>query len=162
MAEVVDPRTAEALLARRRVAVAGASAGERSFATAVYRELRERGYDVVAVNTHARPVLGDPCYPDLCSVPGPVDWVLVMVPADQAGRVVDDAIAASIPGVWFFKGLGPGAVSDDAVDHARRHGLTVVAGACPLMFLQPVRGVHRAHRALRRLRGSLAPATPRA
>lgn len=38
----------------------------------------------------------------------------------------------------------------------RDHGVVVVAGACPLMFLEPVGRVHRIHRAGRRSNGSLA------
>jgi hypothetical protein len=61
--------------------------------------------------------------------------------------------------VWLFKGLGgPGAASDDAIRLARELGLDVVPGACPLMFLDPVRGAHRLHLAIRRLNGAVAKA----
>jgi hypothetical protein len=59
--------------------------------------------------------------------------------------------------VWLFKGIGgPGAVSDEAVRIAREHGLSLVEGACPLMFLESPGLVHRAHRFVRRRKGVLA------
>ena len=60
--------------------------------------------------------------------------------------------------VWLFKGAGPGAVSEEALQLCLDHGMSVVAGACPLMFLEPVRGVHKLHRSLRRLNRSVAKA----
>ena len=39
--------------------------------------LRERGYEVAAVNPNATEVEGDPCYPDLHSVPGGVEAVVI-------------------------------------------------------------------------------------
>ena len=58
--------------------------------------------------------------------------------------------------IWLFKGLGgPGALSDDALAVCEDRGLDVVAGACPLMFLEPVGGFHRLHRAARKARHHL-------
>jgi hypothetical protein len=61
--------------------------------------------------------------------------------------------------VWLFKGAAPGAVSDEAVQLCRDHNIAVIPGACPLMFLEPVHGVHRVHRALRHANRSLAKAS---
>jgi uncharacterized protein len=80
----------------------------------------------------------------------------VMVHRDLAADVVRAAAERGITRVWLFKGLGaPGAVSEEALDECASHGMKVVAGACPLMFLEPVGGLHRLHRAVRRVNGSL-------
>jgi hypothetical protein len=50
-------------------------------------------------------------------------------------------------------------MSEEAVHLCRDHRVSVVAGACPLMFLEPVGWFHRLHRAARRLNGSLARAS---
>jgi predicted CoA-binding protein len=92
-------------------------------------------------------VAGDRCYPDLASVPGRLQGVIVMVRAEQAMEVVDECIALGIPRIWLFKGLGgAGAVSEEVIEKAEANGIEVVAGACPLMFLEPVGMVHRVHR----------------
>jgi hypothetical protein len=144
-------------LGQRHIAVVGVSDAKGSFATTVYRELRSHGYDVVPVNPSAALVDGDRCFPDLASVPGDIDGVIVMVNRDVSDSIVRDCITRGIRRVWLFKGIGgPGAVSDEAVRTAREHDLTLVDGACPLMFLETPAWVHRLHRFVRRRNGGLS------
>lgn len=118
--------------------------------------LRDRGYEVTAVGSTASEVAGEPAYPSLAAVPGPLDGVIVMVHRDRAVPVVREAIELGIPRVWLFKGVGgAGSVSPEAVELCRSNGVAVVPGACPLMFLGPVAAVHRIHRGMRHLNGSL-------
>lgn len=133
-----------------RIAVVGVSRNDKEFANSVFRHLRDDGRDrtVVPVNANAdgAPLEGVPSYRSLRDVPGPLDGVIVMVPAAAAADVVRDAVAAGVPRVWLHKGGGPGAVSDEAVAVAREAGVDLVDGACPFMFDEPVHGVHRFHR----------------
>jgi uncharacterized protein len=155
--DVIEPATVQEFLAQHRIAVVGASDKKDSFGRTIYRELRQHGYEAVAVNPHAESVEGDVCYPDLEAVPGQLDGVVVMVGRDAAADVVRACAARGVQRVWLFKGVGgSGAVSDEALELCDAHGIDVVAGACPLMFLEPVAWFHRAHRGLRHLNGSLA------
>ena len=96
----------------------------------------------------------------MADIPEPVDGALIMVGPDHATEAVEDAAAAGVEKIWLFKGLGAkGAASPDAVSACERHGLQTVAGACPLMFLEPVGSVHRIHRSLRQLRGGVEKAS---
>lgn len=154
---MLDPALAQEFLAHRRYAVVGASDDSNSFGRTICKELRAHGYEAVAVNPHASTVLDEPCYPDLASVPGELDGAIVMVHHERSADVVRACAAAGVPRVWLFKGVGgAGAVSDEAVALCQAHGIPVVAGACPLMFLEPVGLVHKIHRGLRHLNGSLA------
>src|SRR5262249_59136684 len=64
---------AAVFLANKRVAVTGVSRTPKTHGSNnVYRRLPERGYQVFAVNPHTGPDHGDPCYPDLASIPGRV------------------------------------------------------------------------------------------
>jgi predicted CoA-binding protein len=144
-------------LAQTRLAVVGASDAKGSFGGTIYGELRDHGYDVVAVNPGCETVAGAPCYPTLGDVPAALDGVIVMVNRDAAVDVVGDCVTLAIPRVWLFKGLGsPGAVSEEAVRLCQDNDITVIPGACPLMFLDPVGLPHRIHRGVRRLKGALA------
>ena len=146
-------------LAQPRITVVGASDEKGSFGGTVYRALRAHGHDVAAVNPKVQLVEGDPCYPTLASVPGPLGGVLVMVNASDAVGVVRECLALQVQHVWLFKGLGgPGAVSKQAIELCRQSRIDVVEGACPLMFLEPVGVPHRIHRRFRRLSGSLSTA----
>jgi predicted CoA-binding protein len=154
---IIDPAVVAEFLDQHRIAVVGASADPREFSNTVYRELRGHGYEVVAVNPKHQTISDDPCYPDLVSVPGTLDGVIVMVHRDKALDIVTDCHTLGIPRVWLFKGLGgAGAASEKAVALCDEYGVEVVAGACPLMFLEPVGWFHRLHRAARRANGSLA------
>src|SRR5262245_52470338 len=69
---------ASAFLAKKRVAVTGVSRTPKTHGSNnVYRRFRERGYDVFAVNPNTAEVEGDPSYPDLRSIPGGVDAVVI-------------------------------------------------------------------------------------
>ena len=86
---------------------------------------------------------------------GTIDGAIIMVPSDAAEQAVQECIAAGITEVWLFRGVGQGSCSDAAAQACRDHGVGLVNGACPLMFLAPVRGVHRFHRGVCRARRSL-------
>lgn len=157
---MIDQETATAFLTSGRLAVVGASDDQRNFGNAVYRALRDHDIETVAVNPRTDVVAGDPSYPDLASVPGTIDGVIVMVGRDKAADVVRACIDYGVRRVWLFRGLGgPGALSDEAVKLCHDHGVEVVAGACPFMFLEPVGWFHKTHRTMRRLNGSLARAS---
>lgn len=155
---MIDPSSAQAFLAAGRIAVVGASDDPKSFGRTIFEELRKHDIPAVAVHPTATSVLGEPCYPDLAAVPGELDGALVMVPASRSADVVRACVERGVPRVWLFKGVGPGALSDEAVALCEEHGIDVVAGACPLMFLEPVAWFHRVHRGLRRLNRSVARA----
>jgi hypothetical protein len=155
---MIDPAHAKAFLSAGRIAVVGASDDRKNFGRTVVSALKNRGIDVVAVHPHAGTVAGVPCYPSLAVLPGVIDGVIVMVPADAAPRVIRACADRGVTRIWLFKGGGPGAVSDEALQLCLDYGMSVVAGACPLMFLEPVRGVHKLHRAMRRMNGSIGKA----
>jgi predicted CoA-binding protein len=140
----------DAFLAQRRLAVVGVGTAPNDFPTAIVKAFLEHDYDVVPVGRHVVEVEGVPAFTSLAAVPGPVDGVVVMVRADAALDVVREAVDRGVPRVWLFKGAGRGALSPEAVEYARAHGVDVVEGACPLMFLPPVRNVHRLHRFMSR------------
>jgi hypothetical protein len=160
---MIDPLAVQEFLALDRIAVVGASADPKRFGNTIYRELRGHGHEVVAVNPKAATVEGDPCYPTLDAIPEPVDGVIVMVPPQPALVVLRSCADLGITRVWLFKGLGaPGAVSDEVLALCDDLGLEVIAGACPMMFLEPVGGFHSFHRALRHLKHSVAKVPRRA
>jgi predicted CoA-binding protein len=157
---MVSMQAVNEFLAQRRIVVVGVSDVKGSFAKTVYRELRSHGYDVVPVNPMANSVDGDRCFPDVASVPGPIDGAIVMVNRDISASIVSDCAARGIKRVWLFKGVGgPGAVSDEAVRIAHENGINLVEGACPLMFLERPALIHRIHRFVRRRNGALTDAS---
>lgn len=140
----------EEFLAQKHLALVGASSDPRNFTRVVYRALKDPGRTMYPVNrtTRAETMEGDRVYRSLADVPDPVDGVVVMVRAKAAADVVRDAIARGVPRVWLFRGVGRGAVSDEALQLCRDAGVRLVDGACPFMFEEPVTGIHKLHRRL--------------
>ena len=133
---MVDIRqAADTFLANHRIAVTGVSRTPGSHGgNVVYRRLRERGYEVFAVNPNADTVEGDPCYLDLKSVPGGVDAVVIATRPSIAEQTMRECVELGIDQVWMHRSFGSGSVSDEAAAYGRDHGITVIDGGCPLMF----------------------------
>ena len=126
---------ASAFLANKRVAVTGVSRAPKDHGSnVVYKRLRERGFEVFAVNPNADQVEGDPCYHDLKSIPGGVQAVVIATRPELAEGTMRECAEVGITQVWMHRGPGPGSVSSAATEYGRQHGITVIDGGCPLMF----------------------------
>ena len=126
---------AASFLANKRVAVTGVSRkGSDHGANTVYKRLRERGYQVFAVNPNAQTVEGDPAYSDLHSIPGGVDAVVIGTRPEYAETTMRECAELGIRQVWMHRGPGAGSVSPAATAYGRQQGITVIDGGCPLMF----------------------------
>ena len=126
---------ASEFLASKRVAVMGVSRQPKNHGSnVVYQRLRERGYEVFAVNPNADEVEGDPCYHDLRSIPGGVDAVVIATRPEIAEETMRECADLGIKHVWMHRGLGAGSVSQAAADYGRQQGIAVIDGGCPWMF----------------------------
>ena len=126
---------ASAFLANKRVAVTGVSRRPKQHGSnTVYKRLRERGYDVFAVNPNAEQVEGDRAYPDLRSIPGGVGAVVIGTRPERADETMRECAELGIGHVWMHRSYGAGSVSDSATAYGREHGITVIDGGCPCMF----------------------------
>src|SRR5262252_9827442 len=126
---------ATAFLANKRVAVTGVSRTPKTHGSNnVYRRLRERGYAVFAVNPNTARVEGDRCYPDLASIPGGIEAVVIGTRPEIAEDTMRECAELGIKQVWMHRGPGAGSVSAAATSYGRARGITVIDGGCPLMF----------------------------
>ena len=131
----------------KRIAVTGVARepkGEGS--NTVYKRLRERGYDVVAINPNADTVEGDPCFHSLREVPDGVEAVVIGTRPDAAEATVQECVDLGIDQVWMHRSVGGGSVCDEATVIGRENGLTVIDGGCPLMFGPTSDGIHKVMR----------------
>jgi len=122
-------------LDHKRVAVTGVSRHPESHGSnVVYKRLRDRGYEVFAVNPNADAVEGDHCYQDLKSVPGGVDWVVIGTRPETAEETMRECVDLGITRVWMHRSFGAGSVSNLATAYGRDHGVRVIDGGCPCMY----------------------------
>ena len=148
---------ATAFLANKRVAVTGVSRTPKTHGSNnVYRRLKDRGYEVFAVNPNADTVEGDPSYQDLKSIPGGVEAVVIGTRPQIAEKTMRECAELGIKQVWMHRGPGAGSVSNAATDYGRQQGITVIDGGCPLMF-DPTADF--GHKIMRRIYSSHVPKT---
>lgn len=122
-------------LANNRIAVTGVSRNPQGHGSnAVYKRLRDRGYEVFAVNPNADEVEGDRCYHTLVEIPGGVDAVVIATRPEAAEQTMRDCDELGIKYTWMHRSFGNGSVCDEATVYGRDHGITVIDGGCPLMF----------------------------
>jgi predicted CoA-binding protein len=121
----------------------------------VYKRLRDRGYEVFAVNPNTDAVEGDPCYPDLRSIPDGVDAVVIATSPEIAEETMRECAELGINHVWMHRGPGTGSVSPAAADFGRQHGIAVIDGGCPCMFGPTADPGHKAMRVIYTLIGNV-------
>ncbi len=135
----------------KRLAVVGVSRDPKKFGNTIYKELKERGFQVFAVNPSLDGVGGDPCYPSLAVLKGKVDGAVVCVQPARVGEVLQEAAQLGLRYIWLQRG----AESPEGLAAARDLGLNPVIGKCILMYAPPVRSVHGFHRFFVKLFGKL-------
>ena len=100
---------ASKFLANKRIAVTGVSRSAKDHgANTVYKRLRDRGYEVFAVNTNADEVEGDRSYQDLKSIPRGVGAVVIATAPSRADDTMHECDELGIKQVWMHRGPGPG------------------------------------------------------
>src|SRR5947209_3158320 len=129
MAQYKDPETIQSLLTNAKViAVVGLSPDPTRPSHEVASYLRSVGYRIIPVNPDFDEVLGEKSYPDLQSVPEKIDLVDVFRRPQFVMPIVEDAIAAGAPAIWFQDGI----INEEAAEAATAAGLQVVMDTCAL------------------------------
>jgi predicted CoA-binding protein len=150
-------QAASEFLAYKRIAVTGVSRKPKEHGSnSVFKRLRDRGYQVFAVNPNADEVEGARSYHDLRSIPGGVDAVVIATAPDKAEGTMRECAELGIKHVWMHRAYGEGSVSAAATAYGREHGITVIDGGCPLMF-DPISDF--GHRVLKMFCGGHIPKT---
>ena len=132
-------------LAQKKIAVVGISDRRDTGCNLAYRNFKNNGYRVYAVNPRISTFEGEACYPDLKSLPEKPDAVFLLTNPGVTEQIVQQCITLGIKRVWMHcmmgtrPGLVPGmtSVSASAVELCKANGIMVIPGSCPNQFLKP-------------------------
>ena len=132
-------------LAQKKIAVVGVSDKRETGCNLAYRKFKESGYAVSAVNPRLASFEGEPCYPDLKSIPEKPDAVFILTNPNVSEEIVQQCVDLGVQRVWMhcLMGTKPGlaasmtSVSEEAVSMCRENGIEVIPGSCPNQFLKP-------------------------
>ncbi len=138
-------RLAHDFLAQQRIAVVGVSDKRETGCNLAYRKFKAAGYTVCGVNPRLATFEGDPCYPDLKSIPQRPDAVFILANPRVTEQIVQQCVDLGIKHVWMhcMMGTKPGlaasmtSVAPAAVQMCHENGIAVSPGACPNQFLKP-------------------------
>jgi predicted CoA-binding protein len=144
-------------LAQKRIAVAGISAKRETTGNLIYRKLKSAGYQVVGISPTTSEFDTDQCYPDLLTLPESVDGVFIATRPAVTTELVQQCVAAKVPRIWIHESLmrSQTSVSAEAVALCREHNISLIAGACPMMYCAPVDFGHRCMRWMMQVSGGM-------
>ncbi len=126
----------------KRIAVAGASRNPKKFGGAVFKELKEKGFDLYPVNPNADEIQGIQCYKSVADLPDHVTHLFIVTPKSETQQVVDASLKKGVKMIWIQqKSETPEAVK--AIEEA---GIPLIYKKCMFMFIDPVTGPHAFHR----------------
>jgi predicted CoA-binding protein len=152
---------AKAFLDQPRIAVVGVSVRRpEQTANYIYKTIKAAGKQVFPVTPNATEFEGDKCYTAVSAIPDGVDGVVIVTRPEITEMVVEDCAKAGIKRVWMHSnGMGPSSASDKAIAYCNQHGIEVIGGACPMMYLE---FGHKCMRVVLNMMGKLPKETGRA
>jgi predicted CoA-binding protein len=132
-------------LAAEPIAMVGVSRNPKKFGFTAFRELKEKGMNIIPVNPHADHIHGTKAYPDLTSLPENVKSLILMTPKSQTAGVVKEAKEKGFKQIWIQQM----SESQDALKELEGSGINYVLGQCILMHYKP-HSIHKFHGRLKK------------
>jgi uncharacterized protein len=138
----------EKFIASQPVAVAGVSRNPKKFGYQAFKELKERGMDVIPVNPFSDEIQGTKAYPDIYSLPDTVKSLIIMTNRLQTAGVVKQAKEKGISQLWIQQK----SETPEAIEEIKKANIEYVIDECILMHYKP-NGIHKFHGKLKRFFG---------
>jgi len=132
-------------LRQKRIAMIGVSRNPKDFSRNLYRELLRRRYEVIPINPSAQEIDGHPCYPHISDIRPPIKTLLLMTSRKVSTAVLRECADRGADLVWLYGINGEQDVDPAALQFCRDHGIGVIPGYCPYMFLERAAFFHRIH-----------------
>ena len=136
----------EDFMAATPIALVGVSRNPKKFGQAAFKELKQKGLDIIPVNPLADEILGSKAYNSISSLPADVKGVIIMTKKDQTAAVVREAKAKGIRNIWIQQM----ADSKEAIKELAGSDINYIIGECVLMHYKP-HSVHKFHKTLRKI-----------
>lgn len=121
-----DDTMCQLLEQSRNIAVVGLSDKPQRDSYRVSLYMQQQGYKIIPVNPRARTVLGEKSYPDLSSIPEPVDIVNVFRRSELVPAVVREALTLAPRAIWLQLGI----VNHEAAAMAEKAGVAMIMDKC--------------------------------
>ncbi len=138
----------EEFLSSEPLALVGVSRNPRKFGFTAFRELTEKGMNVIPVNPYADKIHGADVFHDIKSLPGSVKGLIIMTKKEQTAGVIREAKAKGIRQIWIQQSSD----NKEALKELEGSGINLITGQCILMHYKP-NSIHRFHGRLKKFFG---------
>jgi uncharacterized protein len=135
-------------LASEPIAMIGVSRDPRKFGFTAFRELKEKGMNLIPVNPYAEEIHGSKVFHDISSLPSEVKGLLVMTKKNLTAGVVKEAKERGFKQIWIQQASD----SPEALNELKGTDINVITGQCILMHYKP-HSIHKFHASLKRFFG---------
>lgn len=133
----------------KKLAVAGASRNPKKFGGTIFKELKEKGFELYPVNPNADEIQGVKCFKTIADLPSDVGHLYIVTPKTQTQEIVNAAVEKGIKMIWIQQK----SETPEAVKTAEDAGIQLIYNKCIFMFVEPVTGPHSFHRFFTKLFG---------
>jgi hypothetical protein len=131
-------------LAPRKMAMAGVSRNPKKFGGAIFKELKEKGFELYPINPNAEEIQGVKCYKSVSDLPAEVEHLFIVTPKYETDVVARAAVSKGMKMVWIQQQ----SETPEAVKTIEEAGIPLIYKKCIMMFADPVKSVHGFHRFL--------------
>jgi len=138
----------EDFLLSEPIAMVGVSRNPRKFGYAAFKELKDKGMNVIPVNPYASEIHGSKVYPDIRNLPPEVKGLIIMTKKDQTASIVRDAKGLGLKQIWIQQM----ADSKEAINELKDTDINFITGECILMHYKP-HSFHKFHKTLKKIFG---------
>lgn len=135
----------EEFLSSQPIAMVGVSRNPKKFGFAAFKELKEKGMNLLPVNPHATEIHGAKVYPDIKSLPPEVRGLIIMTKKAQTASIVKEAKEAGLKQIWIQQS----ADSKEAMNELSGTDINFITGECILMHYKP-HSIHKFHAGIRK------------
>lgn len=137
----------QGFLAAKTVAVVGASRKDYSHSQQAMKVMLEKGQTVYPINPFEAEILGQKSYKSISDLPNDVEAAFIILRKEKVVALAREAAEKGIMFIWIHEKCAP----QEIESITRDFNVRIISGECYFMWAEPVNGVHKFHRFLRRI-----------
>ncbi len=145
---MVTLKQIEEFIASEPIAMVGVSRNPKKFGFTAFRELKEKGMNIIPVNPYAKEIHQTKVYNDLKTIPAGVKGLIIMTQKSQTADIIKQAKDIGLKQIWIQQS----SESKEALDLLKNSDINYITGQCILMYFKP-HSIHKFHAGLKKFFG---------
>ncbi len=138
----------EEFIASEPIAMVGVSRNPKKYGFTAFRELKEKGMNIIPVNPYTDEIHQAKVYRDIKSLPADVKGLLIMTPKNQTAGIIKEAKEKGLKQIWIQQM----SETKEALQELKGTDINYITGECILMYYKP-HSIHKFHARLKKFFG---------